>query len=241
MDSTKSTHTKQTRPKQVICILGMHRSGTSYLTGSLQKTGMELGKHHTWNRHNQKGNRENQDIVDLHNEVLTLNKGSWDSPPKSIRWSSEQILKAKRILAENADLKIWGFKDPRALICLEQWKSLIDNIQFIGIFRHPIAVANSLNKRGKIPINIGVSLWYKYNKCLIKEVKKGNFPLLCFDWEEEKLRSKLNNAAIELNLGPIPEDDEFYSSELRHHECSNLDTLPWKVRRLYKKLIKSSY
>jgi hypothetical protein len=236
---TKSTN--ETQPNKVLCILGMHRSGTSYLTGSLQETGLELGTHHTWNRHNQKGNRENQSIVDLHEEIFASNNGSWDSLPKRTRWSAEHIETAKSILNENSTSEIWGFKDPRALIFLEQWKALIDNIQFIGIFRHPVAVAKSLNKRGKIPIETGIELWYRYNKKLMNEYKKNNFPLLCFDWSEEILHSKLNQAAIELNLGAISEEDIFYSSKLRHHNISSTDELPWKVRRLYNKLQKNSY
>ena len=61
---------------KVICVLGMHRSGTSCLVGSLQKAGLHLGKHHTWNRYNRKGNRENQDIVDLNRAVLEFSGGS---------------------------------------------------------------------------------------------------------------------------------------------------------------------
>ena len=61
------------QPRRVIAILGMHRSGTSCLTGSLQEAGLELGEHHTWNPYNRKGNRENQDFVDLHDAILAAN------------------------------------------------------------------------------------------------------------------------------------------------------------------------
>ena len=42
-----------------IAILGMHRSGTSCLAGSLQEAGIYLGDVVTSAAHNQKGNREN--------------------------------------------------------------------------------------------------------------------------------------------------------------------------------------
>ena len=54
----------------ILAVLGMHRSGTSALIGSLQAAGLHLGKHNTWNAHNLKGNRENNDIVQLHEELL---------------------------------------------------------------------------------------------------------------------------------------------------------------------------
>ena len=58
----------------------MHRSGTSCLTGSLEAAGLYLGNIQTWNPFNLKGNRENQEIVDLHDLILADNGGSWDSP-----------------------------------------------------------------------------------------------------------------------------------------------------------------
>ena len=82
------------RPKRVLAILGMHRSGTSCLAGSLQKAGLFLGKHHTWNEHNKRGNRENQDIVDLHEELLRANEGKWHQPPKTNDWTKQHINKA---------------------------------------------------------------------------------------------------------------------------------------------------
>ena len=60
-------------PSRVIAILGMHRSGTSCLTGSLQNSGLFLGECHTWNKHNERGNRENQKFVDLHDAILAAN------------------------------------------------------------------------------------------------------------------------------------------------------------------------
>ena len=62
-------------PARLIAVLGMHRSGTSYLAGSLQEAGLILGDCHTWNKHNEKGNRENQKFVDLHDAILEANVG----------------------------------------------------------------------------------------------------------------------------------------------------------------------
>ena len=83
------------QPRRVIAILGMHRSGTSCLTGSLQNAGLFLGEHHTWNKHNRRGNRENQNIVDLHDAILEANGGTWDSPPEHVRWRDEHVARAR--------------------------------------------------------------------------------------------------------------------------------------------------
>ena len=121
-------------PARIIGILGMHRSGTSCLTGSLQEAGLFLGEHHTWNKHNEKGNRENQSIVDLHDEILAANGGAWDSPPQGdVAWSDAHIQRARELLGEYGEEPVFGFKDPRALLALEGWKSLYPSIEFVGI------------------------------------------------------------------------------------------------------------
>ena len=66
-----------------ILILGMHRSGTSCLAGSLQKRGVFLGQVHEVNPHNRKGNRENQRLVDLNTKILQYNHADWDRPPQA--------------------------------------------------------------------------------------------------------------------------------------------------------------
>ena len=60
---------------QVIGVLGMHRSGTSCLTGTLEEAGVFLGEVVVQAKFNARGNRENRRIMDLHNAVLAA-KGS---------------------------------------------------------------------------------------------------------------------------------------------------------------------
>jgi len=230
-----------TQPNKTVCILGMHRSGTSFLTGTLQQQfGLELGKCHTWNPHNRKGNRENQDIVDLNDQVLSSNGGSWDSPPRKTHWSSEQLDAAASIIKSHAQQKTWGFKDPRSLITLTGWKRIKPDMEFIGIFRHPLSVAASLHKRGGTPTEDGFNLWYKYNKILLQAKKEHDFPLICFDLPENVLHEKIESAAQQIGLKSIQTQEQFYSSSLHHHKHTDAQQLPWKVKRLYNKLISLS-
>ena len=105
--------------RRVIAVVGMHRSGTSCLTGSLQQIGLELGQVHTWNRYNRRGNREQQDIVDLNDEVMAANGGAWDQPPAQCHWTSEQRAKARELVSALGDGPVVGFKDPRTLVTLD--------------------------------------------------------------------------------------------------------------------------
>lgn len=218
----------------------MHRSGTSCLTGSLQEAGLFLGEAHTWNKHNQKGNRENQRIVDFHDRLLADNGGAWDDPPARVEWGEEHVAAARVLLADYAEHAVFGFKDPRALLALDGWKQLVPSIEFVGIFRHPNAVATSLDKRSTKPWHESVELWYQYNAVLYREYEKQRFPILNFDVEEAVLDKHIHGIVGGMGLpGRQGESDKFYSSDLKTNSAKG-PFLPWKIRRLYRKLKKAS-
>ena len=102
-------------PDRVVAILGMHRSGTSCLTGTLQEAGLFLDDCHTWNKHNEKGNRENQKFVDLHDAILEANGGAWDLPPAKVIWKDEHVAAAQALLADHAGAPNFGFGDSLTL------------------------------------------------------------------------------------------------------------------------------
>jgi hypothetical protein len=226
-------------PARVVAILGMHRSGTSCLTGSLQESGLFLGDCHTWNKHNEKGNRENQKFVDLHDAILEANGGAWDMPPSKVIWSDEHVARGMELLAEHGGESNFGFKDPRALLVLDGWKALFPAIEFVGIYRHPNAVAKSLEKRSSKSRNESLDLWYAYNSIMYREYKRHQFPILNFDEDESILDEKIFRVAGDMGLDGSAGDEKFYTAELRHNDASGDGTLPWKVRRLYKKLTKA--
>ena len=227
-------------PTRIVAILGMHRSGTSCLTGSLQASGLFLGDCHTWNPHNRKGNRENQQFVDLHDAILESNGGAWDAPPARVVWNSEQVVTARRLLKEHASAAIFGFKDPRTLLVLEGWKALVPGLEFVGIFRHPDAVARSLAKRSSMAREDALNLWYVYNSLLYREYRSRPFPILNFDDEEAILESKILSVADDIGLQERSGEEKFYSAELKSAAGLDRPALPWRVRRLLKKLQKVS-
>src|SRR6266446_2813151 len=72
-------------PKQeIVCILGMARSGTSLVTRISNLAGLYLGPEQSLlapNHGNLKGYWENSKIVDLNDAILASFGGSWDEPP----------------------------------------------------------------------------------------------------------------------------------------------------------------
>lgn len=225
--------------KEAVIILGMHRSGTSWLTGSLQQAGLYLAKHHSWNPHNRKGNRENPDVMVLHEDILAANNGAWHAPPQQVRWSDQHLNRARTLIATNTSEQRWGFKDPRTLLVLDGWVSLLDSIEYVGIFRHPVAVAKSLNARGGMPRSHAFQLWETYNSKLLSVYRQSPFPIVCFDWSEQELEKALLSVCRQLKLDPpvtLQNEHAFFDAELRHNHVLNTTELPETITELYLKL-----
>ncbi|MCH9698438.1 MAG: sulfotransferase family protein [Gammaproteobacteria bacterium] len=222
--------------KDAVIILGMHRSGTSWLTGSLQQAGLYLAKHHSWNPHNRKGNRENPDVMALHEDILAANNGAWDTPPRQPEWSDQHLNMARALIESNAGKQRWGFKDPRTLLVLAGWRSLLDSIEFVGIFRHPVAVAESLHARGGMTRTHAFQLWEAYNSKLLAEYRQSPFPVLCFDWTEQELEKALVNVCRQLKLSRpvhLHHEQAFFDSGLRHNHVTDSDDVPKPLVELY--------
>lgn len=238
MSPSQTAAALPTRPENILCVLGMHRSGTSCLTGSLQEAGLDLGDCHTWNPHNLKGNRENQQIVDINDAVLAANGGAWDAPPEQVTWPAGQLEAARELFSGYASAPYFGFKDPRSLLTLGGWQSLFPGMTFIGIFRHPLDVAQSLHNRSGMPIEQGLSLWYEYNRRLLRQYRVRPFPLLSFDEEQAHFQQKLRSVLNELGLDVGQWQGEFYDQELKSARGDAQSPLPWHIRRLYRKLLR---
>ncbi|MEQ8265289.1 hypothetical protein [Pseudohaliea sp.] len=222
-------------PQRLIAVVGMHRSGTSCLTGSLQRAGLVLGEVHEWNRYNLKGNRENQAIVDLNDAVLAASGGSWDAPPTRVHWRAAHKARAREILASLADAPVAGFKDPRTLLVIDGWLEVYPAMEFVGVFRHPAAVAASLANRSEMARDVAYGLWEAYNKRLLALRRGRGFPLVDFDIDAEGYRATVEQLAGELGLDATAVAEEpFFEEGLRKAHGS--DRLPLSLRWLHGRL-----
>jgi hypothetical protein len=223
------------RPERVIAVVGMHRSGTSALVGSLQQRGLFLGRHSTWNKHNLRGNRENAKVSVLNEQVLMHSGGSWSSPPAVVDWTPGHLERARTILAKYADKPLWGFKDPRTLLTLEGWLRLVPDLELVGVFRDPARVARSLAERPSLPVEDPIGLWRTYNTRLLELQRSRPFPLLCFDDEPDVLAQKLDRIAESLGLHEPTDEEPFFTVDLRRPDSVAVE-LPDDVRLLYDEL-----
>lgn len=227
----------------VICVLGMHRSGTSCLTGSLEQRGVYLGDVFTSNPHNLKGNRENGTLMELNESVLQANGGSWLIPPpmESIKWTSSQQQKLCDFFSSYSGYDFWGFKDPRSLILYREIRRCMPNMLLVGTFRNPYSVIHSLLKRnpGLATENELLRLWKVYNDNMLTIWKESNFPILDFDDSDEvyldnfdKLCSTIGCNNISNTIG----NSRFFDPDLRSHISSNNNLLPKDILHTYNRL-----
>lgn len=182
-------------------MLGMHRSGTSAITGSLEQAGLYLGNVTKGSPDNKKGSRESELIMALHEDILQRDGGSWNNPATPNHW--QKIHRAMRdcIIEKNLNKDIWGFKDPRTLLVLNGWLKALPHAELVGIFRHPFFVAESLNRRNGIAHEDGLNLWVTYNRILLwYHNHHDSFPLVEFSNEKNLFQSQLEQLIVKMKL-----------------------------------------
>ena len=159
-------------------VLGMHRSGTSMLSG-LMATG--LG-YHTGGPmiggafDNAKGFFERLDVVYQNDEFMNKQRVWWSA--NVLNFDAEKALQMKKdgtvsfkdgqkALNFFSDPKNspWLQKDPRMCVTLKAWLPLLPSEPAVVFtYRHPMEVALSLKKReSDFPIERGLRLWIIYN------------------------------------------------------------------------------
>lgn len=248
---------KEAGIKPPVIILGMHRSGTSCLTGSLQQAGLALGDVHTANPFNKKGNREHPDLMALHESLLESNGGSWHQPPKDVVWSASYIKKRDQFCEQFAGAGDWGFKDPRALLALDGWLARFPDARLVGTIRHPLSVARSLHRRDPSlhTLEEYMQVWAEYNRRLLAAWRVRPFPVVDFDEPDPVYMASLQRVlpALGLREGLVSlvrrfglvkglrlalggESEPFFDPDLRTHRLESLDGLPAEIAELYLEL-----
>jgi hypothetical protein len=224
-----------------IFILGMHRSGTSCLAGSLQERGLHLGEVYEWRPFNRKGNRENQRIMDINNAVLEQSGGRWDQPPGHLQWDAAAAGERDAIVHELRDGSAgpWGFKDPRTLLTLPFWLEGVPEARFVGTFRHPAQVARSLRSRDEqMSIETGLELWRQYNERLLATFDNSPFPIVSFDLSDVDYGQVVDKLADRLGLTLHPQSS-FFEPTLRT-AAAETTHLSDPISSLYERLVQAS-
>jgi hypothetical protein len=225
-----------------IVVLGMHRSGTSALTGALNSLGVRLGNrlYTAQAGVNDRGFWEHADIADMHDSILRVMGSYWDDfLPFTEQQSAHPALpyyneRLKRIVDRDfVRNRLWGVKDPRMCRLLPLWLPLFKEMNvgpvFILIVRHPAEVCKSLHARDGMSIEKALLLWLRYN--LEAELYSRNLPRITvtFDSLVKDTRDTLTSIERILNISfptsveeALPAINEFLSPSLRHHDRGQL-------------------
>lgn len=223
--------------KNVVCIIGMHRSGTSMIAQLLNLCGLDLGPSERFlpaNEFNPSGYFENEGFVNIDEALLTHLEGSWDNPPIFKEgWEYDpsfgQIVQETRSLLKTfSGSSQWGWKDPRTTVLLPFWKLLIPDLRFVICIRSPLEVAKSLARRDRMPFQKGVYLWNQYMRAAIRDTE-GCSRIFTF------YEDFFNDATTEINrliefCGLQKPDDlsslhGVISHELKHHTSETSELL----------------
>ncbi len=228
--------------RQVLCILGMHRSGTSLVTRLLNLLGVYLGPEEHLIKpgyDNPKGFWEHQLLTDLNEEILREFGGNHLEPPQFPEgWESSPKLAGLRARARAViksglgDADIWGWKDPRACLTLPFWQRLLPPMKYVICLRNPVDVASSVEARNHLSFERAVNLWLTHVTSALKYTV-GQPRLFVFyedimeDWREEfrHLAQFLGNPgdAEQPDIQTVVE--EFIDAELQHYHATMVDAV----------------
>ena len=156
-----------------LVVLGMHRSGTSAITGALRLCGAWVGDESELtgaNPENPRGFWERKDVRRICDRLLHTAEAEWWKvaafEPASIPHDvlAEQRQEFAGVVSALDEHDAWVVKEPRLCLLLPVLRDCIANPICIHIHRNPLEVARSLQARNGFGIAGGLALWEAYNR-----------------------------------------------------------------------------
>jgi len=162
--------------RDVICVLGMHSSGTSSVAAVLQLLGVHLGAPDHFMpvpAERPKGFYENSAFVGVNERLLARLGGSWLEPPRMpVGWEGRRRFadlerRAHEVVeTEFEGRERWGWKDPRNSLTLPFWQRVVPDARYVICIRHPFAVARSLGDMESV--SKVAALWTRYMSAALR-------------------------------------------------------------------------
>ncbi len=221
----------------------MHRSGTSATAHCLAELGLSSapeGDIINGDRYNERGYWESQTLTKFDESVLRHLGGTWSAPPdlpsgwdvsdddEMIRLRTRATELAHSILAPPPSV----MKDPRLCLTLPLWRSIMEREPVaILVFREPLEVALSLQRRNEFPLTLGLALWHRYVRQSLASVV--GLPVLVVEYERalddprqfvDDLASFLDANGIAPGADRSDQATGIFERDLQHHRRSSSDT-----------------
>ncbi|WP_106693091.1 sulfotransferase family protein [Paracoccus methylarcula] len=230
--------TKQKPQRFAIMVLGMHRSGTSALAGTLGLLGCTLPKNlMRGNTSNELGHFEPQPLYNLHERLLDSACSHWaDWLPIGDSWFDSPCAQGFQdeitdlLQAEFGSARQFVVKDPRICRLVPIWKRALESLdispRYIHTHRDPLEVAASLKKRDAIDTDLGLLIWLRH----LLDAEAGtrgsprsfvNYAALLQSWGAvaQKIEHILDLKFPRFSPNVTSEIDAFIRQDLRHHNA----------------------
>ncbi len=180
--------------KEAVVVLGMHRSGTSFLAGSLTALGYHLPSDRQPgaddNRH---GHCEPRAVVALNDTILAAGGGRWDQAAPFLAPPVRQAIPDLGARMRDALRASFGtsrrvvLKDPRLSLTFPLWRAEMEAmgvaLRVLIALRHPVAVAQSLARRNACPPDLAALSWMAHTICAIEASRGLTRAVVAFpDW-----------------------------------------------------------
>ena len=230
---------------EIIIVLGMHRSGTSALTGSLSRLGFEFGDNlqGAMANVNEKGFFEDNDVVALNERILITIGRSWASlaPIKETEFLNplvEELLVEAVLLVEKKMVKFsrLALKDPRLCVLMPFWVRVFAQLhiapKILVAVRNPVSVVDSLVKRDSFEREKAYYLWLKYVVSSLELSERYDRVFVDYDGFIENQKEGLERISEELSLSATTLRDDnlsdggFIEKTLRH---SKFESRYWQI------------
>lgn len=104
-------------------------------------------------------------MVALNEQLLNAASGSWFSPPTSqFETGSDQV---ETLVTNVSAHSPWLLKDPRMVLTWPVWSAALADAVAVFVYRSPLSVATSLQRRHGFPLEFGLALWELYNRTVL--------------------------------------------------------------------------
>jgi hypothetical protein len=218
-----------------VIVLGMHRSGTSAVTGVIDALGLPAARaddRFPTRQWNARGNYESSSLTIFDEQLLMLFGGAWWAPPLLVpNWEVDPQVSGMRsrattLFAAAHPAGRWVWKDPRACLLLPFWDQVLGpDMPRIVVLRNPLESAASLLERSGIPHEHAFALTERYLRACLRD--SAGRPVLITSYNEllERIDDWCARTAAFASANGIPMPDalpldaakRFLDATLRHH------------------------
>ena len=227
-------------PPKIVCVIGMHRSGTSAVMRLLNLAGLDLGDDGSLELKgpdNPTGYWELRALREINDELLARWNATWSDPPNPDWIHASEIAdlraRARETLSNlQSGTGPWGWKDPRTSVTLPFWKELLPRQVYVLCVRNPLSVAASLKARDGMPLEHALNLWSEYTGAALEYTQAEHRVIVNYESMMTNWKSTLRRIVENLGLADLepPESIEeqvesFLQPQLSHYNYALEDVL----------------